>query len=568
MGVDSLLPHFKKCLPNRTASISLVKLVTWKLSAIVKTQLGNATVMWLRKKHGSTSRDGKAHRKIGLEPLETRCLLAADFACIGFASEIHEHGEHEHGAEIRYDSYGSYYIDDHIEAGADVGSANIPAVDSAFADFDPNTVPIRIDEVPSYHSNPDASQTIYLDFNGQRISRTGWNENNDGKTIGAPAYDTDNNPRTFNAAEQHAIKSIWARVSEDFSPFDIDVTTESPSAREFSEGSKAIRVLVSSNVDELSGKPWFDNVGGVAYVGSWNFASDTPVWVFSNMLGGNEKRVAEAISHEVGHALGLDHDGTTEKEYFGGYGNGSTSWAPIMGSGSAKAVTQWSRGEYLEANNAENDLSVIASDSNAIEFRADDHSSTFYSPTPLNSNAQGKIFVSGLISTSTDTDIFVFDIEAGAVDLQVSAPSLGSNLDIQLTLYDHEVNIVGTINPQDSLSAEIDANLPAGRYFLRIDGVGRGDPKSDGYSEYGSIGQYAITGSMPTGKSAIVNVVESNAVVASNVGADKAFGFADFLLLANSYGTVTTSDTEAADLDRDGRVDFSDFLILSKNYGG
>lgn len=71
-------------------------------------------------------------------------------------------------------------------------------------------------------------------------------------------------------------------------------------------------------------------------IGSFNWNSDTPTFVFDEQLGnGNEKYTAEAISHKVGHTLGLSHDGriTPSEEYYGGHGSGDTGWASIMGVG-------------------------------------------------------------------------------------------------------------------------------------------------------------------------------------------------------------------------------------------
>lgn len=475
--------------------------------------------------------------------------MAADcVAAHTLPPESHSHDE-SHGHELHADSTGEYHLN--------FASANLTGtVESALVAEDyADLLPIRVDDVPVYHSHPSATQKIYLDFNGHRVSRTGWNEHNDGRTIDAPAFDRDGDASTFSGLEQRTIELIWSRVAEDFAPFNIDVTTESPSTRDFSTGKRAIRVLISSNVDQLSGERWFQNVGGVSYLRSWKLESDTPVWAFSNVLNGNEKRIAEAVSHELGHAFGLDHDGTHVDEYFSGFGSGEVSWAPIMGSGSGREITQWSRGEYHDASNSENDISIIASEANEIELREDDHSSTFFSPTELTLDANGTFQEHGVITTSFDTDIFSFEMASGRLQLDVAVSEFGSNLDAQLTLYDSDVRILGTFDPHDDLSASVDAELPAGKYFVRVDGVGRGDPLSDGYSEYGSVGAFVVEGSFPQAEASTESVIETGP-----------FGFADFLLLADLYGK-SVPISHPIDLDSDGRVDFSDFLILGKNYG-
>ena len=45
----------------------------------------------------------------------------------------------------------------------------------------------------------------------------------------------------------------------------------------------------------------------------------------------------------------------------------------------------------------------------------------------------------------------------------------------------------------------ISATLPAGEYLLRVRGTGRGDPLGDGYTNYGSLGTYLITGTVSNG---------------------------------------------------------------------
>ncbi|MFC4785338.1 hypothetical protein ACT8ZV_12745 [Nocardioides sp. MAHUQ-72] len=61
------------------------------------------------------------------------------------------------------------------------------------------------------------------------------------------------------------------------------------------------------------------------------------------------------VSYEVGHNFGLLHDGNAHDYYASGHG----SWAPIMGAGFDRPVTQWSHGDHAGANNQQDDLAVI-----------------------------------------------------------------------------------------------------------------------------------------------------------------------------------------------------------------
>ncbi|MFM8232204.1 MAG: M12 family metallo-peptidase, partial [Chthoniobacterales bacterium] len=117
--------------------------------------------------------------------------------------------------------------------------------------------------------------------------------------------------------------------------------------------------------------------GGVAYLNSFaeNFTSRKICWAF---LDTNAKDTAEVISHEVGHTLDLDHDGRNASgslprdEYYSGQGSGATGWAPIMGVGYYRQLTQWSKGEYARANNTQDDLAIM-SQATKIPLITDDH---------------------------------------------------------------------------------------------------------------------------------------------------------------------------------------------------
>lgn len=457
---------------------------------------------WLRRlgRHSESNCRRWSRRLVGIEKLDRRDLLT----CFVSGSEHDGHDEnghecHYHQDEIVETSRGSYYIDTGLVlSGIDDHSGHddpdLPESVST-GDAAALTAPVNINDIPAFHSNPDAAQKIYLDFNGHRVSGTGWNDNNGGRVIVAPAFDNDGDSTTFSSAELNVIERIWQRVAEDFAPFDLDVTTESPPARDFRVGRKAIRVLISSNIDEATGNRWFETAGGVAYIGSWRWTSDTPVWVFENNLGGQEKRIAEAASHEIGHAFGLHHDGIRGgEEYFEGHGLGRTGWAPIMGAGYSRQVTQWDRGEYENSDNREDDLSIIASTANSVSYRADDYPSSRSRAHRLEPTDGHLLEASGLIHRSTDRDMFVFETGKGKVDFDIDGSRYGSNIDLMVSLYDKDGNLLQEFNPQSRLNVDINIELEAGEYYLEVEGVGFGDPGDQGFSSYGSLGQYSIIG--------------------------------------------------------------------------
>lgn len=364
----------------------------------------------------------------------------------------------------------------------------------------------------SLHSLAGSNRVIYLDFDGQSLSGTAWGAISD--PYDAPPYDLDGNPGAFSDTEKTRIQHIWQRVAEDFSPFDIDVTTEDPGADAInsaglSDQTFGTRVLITRYVQGLCGSL----CGGVAFVGVFGRPDGNlpeyyqPAWVFYDVLGGGDENfVAETVSHEAGHNLGLVHDGTRAGlEYYTGHnwrqGIGPSGWAPIMGNSQGRLVTQWSRGEYPDANNTEDDLAVIAS--YGAPLRADDHGNGRSTATALGGTRSGNamsVKQTGVISERTDVDYFRFDMRGGLLSLRASPDGVSPNLDILLSVYDSAGNRVAVSadanTGREVLNASLSANLPAGRYFVAIDGVGDTDP-SPGYSDYASLGQYSISGSYP-----------------------------------------------------------------------
>lgn len=402
------------------------------------------------------------------------------------------------------------------------------------------TVPLN--DTFTLQSREGAAHTIYLDFDGHVTSNTYWN--NGRGDFETQAYDFDGNVNSFSDAELQRIQNIWQRVAEDFSPFDVNVTTMDPGTDALTKTGGGDQEWGTRVVIGGSSYDWFgQGAGGVAYLNSFNWSTDTPAFVFEDQLGnGNEKFVAEAVSHEAGHALGLGHDGTSSTGYYRGHGSGDTGWAPIMGVGYSKNLTQWSKGEYNDANNGQDDLSRILS--NGFGYRPDDHGDSNSTATLL-TPSNGTIVGSGIIEQSNDFDAFSFITGGGYVSLDILPFERGPNLDVFASLYRGDGSLVASSNPTNSLAANIDVSLSAGTYYLHVSGEGKGD-LSTGYSDYASLGQYTIHGEVNDAGPAIsvndVVVNESDGTATFTVSMSQASNQTVTVNATTSAGSASGSD--------------------------
>ena len=357
-----------------------------------------------------------------------------------------------------------------------------PAPDTDGAD------PAEADDALALHSRPGSALTIYLDFDGHDPSGTAWTSSYGDFT--AEAYSLDSDP-AFSATELTRIAGVWQRVAEDYAPFDVDVTTEDPGEAAITRSSSGDTVYGTRVVISPTNSIYSDcSCGGVAYVGVFDTPSShsyfQPAWVFTRGVGTGSKSIAEAASHEAGHNLGLRHDGNATSAYYSGHG----VWAPIMGVGYYKPLSQWSRGEYTGANNPEDDLAIISSNGPAPV--TDDVADGRASAVDIQPGT-----TSGEISTRADVDWFRFTA-SGTTTVAVTPLSAGGNLDVRLGVYNDDGSEVVLVDPlstyvsSDSasgLSAATTLSLPAGTYLANVEGVVAGT----GYSDYGSLGRYTLT---------------------------------------------------------------------------
>lgn len=332
--------------------------------------------------------------------------------------------------------------------------------------------------IPVLSSRPSATAVIYLDFDGETVTDPRWAG---GQTIVAA-------PANVSSSD---VMQVWASVKEDFWAFNIDVTTD---VNRYNNApvNRRTRCIVTPTDTAAPG------TGGVAYIncfsrgGTSTFSATLPCWVFV----GGAKPIAEAVSHEVGHTLGLRHDGRSGEDYYAGHGGGAVGWAPIMGVGYYRELVQWSKGEYPNASNTEDDLAIIASSTNGFGFVADEAGNTASAAATLNMSGSS-INQAGVISQASDVDFYRVTLVTGAaLSLTANPAPVAPDLDLLVQLQDAGGNVLASSNPDTALGATLNASVYAGTYYVRVAGVGRGSVAGDGYSAYGSIGAYTLTGAI------------------------------------------------------------------------
>lgn len=340
-------------------------------------------------------------------------------------------------------------------------------------------VDIPLNDFLSLNSNPGATKTIYLDFTGHLSQNNSWNHN-----INFPPYNTSGSSADFSDSEKLEIINHWREVVEDFAPYNVNVTTQDPGTAALIKSNSGdqnygIRCVMTQQTSGFG-----DGIGGVAFLNSFDDNIDNPCFGFNKGLGAGPM----TASHEVGHTLGLSHDGLNGQSYHPGSSGGAPTWGPIMGAPFGRSLVQWSNGDYAGSTTTQNDTGIITNGPNGITTFADDHSNSFLSGTVFDASSQA----TGTLSSRTDIDAHTFSVPAGDINIAVRNIDNGPNVDLKFELYNSGTNaLLDIFDPTGTADAEKLYALEAGTYTIVVDGTFQ--TKTNGpASDYGSFGQYTI----------------------------------------------------------------------------
>jgi len=435
-------------------------------------------------------------------------------------------------------------------------------------------------------SRPSSTKLVILDFTGHRVEGTNnpWT-----KSDGATGDYTVAPWNLALATEREKACLVWHVVAKVYSFSDINVTTNegllpfedyknsagqkrSALERETSDdplyGVRSIMHRDNTSPPFLSGMPnEADGCGcrGIAYlsvfgdVGTTSTSGYREHHVRYNYNDYNEAVTAAACTHEIGHNVGLNHDGGKRGDaYYNGHKIGDfvgeedaaslskLVWAPIMGRGLwyshlGQFAQEYTSGKVTNSNSREDDFAQMAL--NRVLADPDTDESDTIAGAAAKTVGQD---VAAVIGSRADVDVFRFDLnlagtacEGGVTSCKFTATveasrsnfgvhndeirGAGSTLNVGLEILNGAGDVlgVGLTNPgansaiERFLGATVTADVfPANGIYVRVAGYGYQEPVGffrddssapidrradmEGFLSYGSVGSYLLRTSTST----------------------------------------------------------------------
>jgi hypothetical protein len=333
------------------------------------------------------------------------------------------------------------------------------------------SLPCEVREDPARTSSAlrttAASQTpvvLLLDFNGQQVQNSVWNPEG---TINCPAV-----PGSLLTTSMKDY--IFQSVAEDYSGFSVKVTKNEQDYQS-APPARRMRCVITYNMMDQ-----FGNVGGLAFINSMIWGDNTPCFVFCDVLQYNQKYIAGAVAHELGHVFGLQHQSrysascTQEEEYNTGIGWDALGWAPIMGISYYQSMITWHNGpSNLGCDQIQNDMQLIRT---VAGVKADDYSESLNNNTialPLSGTK------TGIFENAGDKDAFLKK-ETNSRRIKVTS---NGNSDIALEVYNSNGQFVTVYD--DASSPNVNVVISGKKYIkLRVSSNQPFVPAGDGFGGY------------------------------------------------------------------------------------
>lgn len=300
---------------------------------------------------------------------------------------------------------------------------------------------------------------------------------------------------------------MWQVVANGLSMYDVNVTTD-------------LQVF-SATAPQNRGIGLFHNRDGRSHCAYHGFGTENDCEIY---LKSNGYYAGRSALHEFGHLLGLLDMGTGLNgvkwaTYFGGYEE--LKWVPIMGNflysddWGEETLLQWSNGDF-KAGSAhgmpqEDALSII---NEYIDIEPDD----IVTSKPLQVIA-GEVSMSenfGMINVTFDgydDDDFTFEVTEPETEIDLVIDRIGhiggSMLDVHAYLLDEDGTILIENNQLVGRYALIKSKLNPGKYTLRVAGGAEGTSEP-AFPRYGSVGYYAISGTVAIDDQVSIHTKKSN----------------------------------------------------------